>query len=331
MKRIGARRATVLRSLLCAIAAVGIVVTGPTVAYAVPSPSSVEAQIDKQWNELEPVIEQYNDTHNKLIKNQAQQKKLNAQITPLQVQVDVALSQVRGLATDAYMQGAPNAFNAMLVSGSPTGLTDKLMYLDQLAKHQQLQIAGVAALRDKYAATKADLDTLTQSIAARDKDLATKKTAIQKKIDALQKLRIQAYGASGVDDGPLKTGPCPVTYTNDPGGRAAQKACSLVGKPYVFGAVGPRSYDCSGLTAAAWAPEGVHLEHFTGDQINEGRRVSRADIKPGDLIFYEPGNLHHVAIAIGGGMMVHAPHTGDHVRMAPIDSPGAISAIVRPG
>jgi cell wall-associated NlpC family hydrolase len=330
VKRIGARRATVLRSLLCAIAAVGIVVTGPTVAFAVPSPSSVEAQIDKQWNDLEPVIEQYNDTHNKLTKNQAQQKKLNAQITPLQVQVDVALSQVRGLATDAYMQGAPNAFNAMLVSGSPTGLTDKLMYLDQLAKHQQQQISGVAALRDKYAATKADLDTLTQSIAARDKDLATKKTAIQKKIDQLQKLRIQAYGASGVDDGPLKIGPCPYTYTQDAGGRAAQKACDLVGKPYVFGAVGPSSYDCSGLTQAAWASVGVHLEHFTGDQIHEGRAVSRGDLKPGDLILYG-SPVHHVAINVGGGMMVHAPHTGDHVRMAKIDSPGTPVAYRRPG
>jgi cell wall-associated NlpC family hydrolase len=318
-----------LRSLLCAIAAVGIVVTGPTVAFAVPSPSSVEAQIDKQWNDLEPVIEQYNDTHNKLLRNQAQQKKLNAQLTPLQVKVDVALSQVRGLATDAYMQGAPNAFSAMLVSGSPTGLTDKLMYLDQLAKHQQLQIAGVAALRDKLAATKADLDTLTKSIAARDSDLAGKKVAIQKKIDSLQKLRIQAYGSAGVDDGPLRIGPCPYTYTNDAGGRAAQKACDLVGSPYVFGSEGPGSYDCSGLTKVAWASVGVHLEHFTGDQIHEGRAVTRDELKPGDLLFYG-SPVHHVSIYIGGGMMVHAPHTGDHVRMAKMDSPGTIVAYRRP-
>lgn len=330
MKRIGARRAAVLRSLVCAIAAVGIVVTGPTVAFAAPSPSSVEAQIDKQWNELEPVIEQYNDTHNKLLKNQAQQKKLNAQLTPLQVKVDVALSQVRGLATDAYMQGAPNAFNAMLVTGSATGLTDKLMYLDQLAKHQQEQIAGVAALRDKLAGTKADLDTLTKSIASRDADLATKKVAIQKKIDDLQKLRIKAYGTANIDDGPLKLGPCPYTYTNDRGGRAAQKACDLVGSPYVFGSEGPSTFDCSGLTKVAWATVGVHLDHFTGDQINEGRSVSRDDLQAGDLLFYG-SPVHHVAIYIGGGYMVHAPHTGDHVRMAKMDSPGRIVAYRRPG
>jgi cell wall-associated NlpC family hydrolase len=300
------------------------------VAHATPSPASVEAQIDKQWNDLEPIIEQYNDVHGKLLKNQAQQKKLAAQITPLQIQVDVALSQVRGLATDAYMQGAPNAFSAMIMSGSPTGLTDKLTYLDQLARHQQSQIAGVAKLRDQYAATKSDLDTLTTSIAARDADLSKRKAAIEKQINSLQKLRIQAYGASGESDGPYKTGPCPVTYTNDKGGRAAQKACDLIGKPYVFGADGPGSYDCSGLTKAAWASVGVTLEHYTKDQWNEGRAVSRDELQPGDLVFYYPGSLHHVAIYIGGGMVVHAPHTGDHVRMATIDR-GPIAGYRRPG
>jgi cell wall-associated NlpC family hydrolase len=330
VKRIGARRVAVLRSVVCAVAAAGIVLTGPAVAHATPSPSSVEAHIDKMWNDLEPVIEQYNDVHGKLLKNQAQLKKLSSQLTPLQVQVDVALSQVRGLAVDAYMQGAPNAFNAMLMSGTPTGLTDKLTYLDQLAKHQQDQIAGVAKLRDKYAGMKSDLDVLTKSIAARDADLAKQKAAIQKKIDSLQKLRIQAYGASGETDGPYKTGPCPVTYTNDKGGRAAQRACDLIGKPYVFGADGPGSYDCSGLTKAAWASVGVHLEHYTRDQWNEGRSVSRSNLQPGDLVFYYPGSLHHVALYIGGGMVVHAPHTGDHVRMATLDR-GPIAGYRRPG
>src|SRR5687767_13855105 len=144
VKRIGTRRTAVLRSLVCAVAAVGFVVCGPAVGYAAPSPAGIEDQIDKRWNDLEPVIEQYNDTHNTLVKNQAQQRKLAARIQPLQVKVDLAMAQVRGLATDAYKQGAPNAFNAMLISGSPTGLTDKLTYLDQLTRHQEEQIADVA-------------------------------------------------------------------------------------------------------------------------------------------------------------------------------------------
>jgi peptidoglycan DL-endopeptidase CwlO len=330
VKRIGARRAAVLRSLACAVAAAGIVVTGPAAAHAAPSPSTIEAQIDKQWNELEPVIEQYNDVHSKLLKNQAQQKKLTEQLGPLQVQVDAAMEQVRGLAADAYKKGSPGALGAMLITGKPTGLTDKLMYLDQLARHQQQQIAGVATLRDKLAATKTNLDVLTKAIAARDTDLVQRKGAIEKQITALQKLRIKAYGSADVSDGPYRTGPCPVTYTNDRGGRAAQKACDLIGKPYIFGASGPSGYDCSGLTMTAWASVGVSLDHYTKDQWGQGTSVSRADLQPGDLVFYYPGSLHHVALYIGGGMVVHAPHTGDHVRMATIDR-GPIAGYRRPG
>jgi cell wall-associated NlpC family hydrolase len=332
VKRNGARRAAMMRSLLCLVAAAGVVVTAPaTAALATPSPSSVEAQIDTQWNQLEPIIENYNDVHSKLIKNQAQLKKLSAQLTPLQVQVDVALSSVRGLATDAYKQGSPSAVSAMLMSGSTNQLTDKLTLLDQLARHQQAQIAGVAKLRDQYAKSKDDLQLLTNSIAARDADLAQKKKAINVKIDALQKLRIKAYGSSGEDNGPLKIGPCPVTYTNDDGGKAARKACSLIGKPYVFGSDGPNTYDCSGLTKEAWATVGVTLDHYTKDQWNEGKSVSRADLQPGDLVFFFPGSLHHVAIYIGGGEVVHAPHTGDHVRMAVMDNVGPIAGYRRPG
>jgi cell wall-associated NlpC family hydrolase len=329
VKRIEARRAAILHSLAGAAAAIGILLS-PAAAHATPSPSTVEAQIDKQWNDLEPVIEQFNHVHGQLLANQAQLKKLSQELSPLELQVNLALSQVRGLAADAYMQGAPSAMNAMIMDGSPTALTDKLLYVDQLARHQQDSIADVAKLRDKYTSDKQNLVTLTQSVAARDADLSAQKDSIQKKIDDLQKLRIQAYGASGGDTGPLRTGPCPVTYTNDKGGRAAQKACDLIGKPYVFGASGPNSYDCSGLTAAAWASVGVHLEHYTRDQWNEGKPVSAADLQPGDLVFYYPGSLHHVAIYIGGGKVVHAPHTGDHVRMATIDR-GPIAGYRRPG
>jgi peptidoglycan DL-endopeptidase CwlO len=332
VKRNGARRATVLRSLLCLVAAAGVVLTAPaTAALATPSPSSVEAQIDAQWNQLESIIEDYNDVHGKLIKNQAQLKKLTNQLTPLQVQVDVALSSVRGLAADAYMQGAPNAMNAMLMSGTASQLTDKLTYLDQLARHQNQQIAGVAKLRDQYAKSKDDLQLLTNAIAVRDADLSQKKKAIDTKIAALQKLRLQAYGATGGDDGPLRLGPCPVTYANDKGGKAARFACSLIGKPYVFGSEGPGTYDCSGLTKAAWASVGVSLDHYTKDQYGETSPVSRADLQPGDLVFFFPGSLHHVAIYIGGGEVVHAPHTGDHVRMAMMDKVGPIAGYRRPG
>jgi cell wall-associated NlpC family hydrolase len=331
VKRIEARRVTILRSLVCAVAAVGIVLTSPAAAIATPSPSSVEDQIDKQWNELEPIIEQYNHVHSQLLKNRAQQKAISKRLAPLELKVELAISQVGNMATDVYMQGAPSALNAMVMSGSPTGLTDKLTYLDQLARHQRESVADVAKLRDKLTADKRDLDILTTSVAARDAQLAQQKQDIQKKIDGLQKLRVKAYGAAGLSDTNFRTGPCPVTYQNDKGGRAAKKACSLIGKPYVFGSPGPSSYDCSGLTAAAWASVGVHLDHYTKDQWNEGAAITQSQLQPGDLVFYFPGSLHHVALYVGGGTVVQAPHTGDFVRMSPMASPGPIAGFRRPG
>jgi peptidoglycan DL-endopeptidase CwlO len=319
------------RRLLCVLAAAAAVLVAPAgPAHATPSPGSVEGQIDAQWNKLEPIIEQYNNVHNKLVANRRKQAALQKRLTPLEVQVNVAMVQVRGLAADAYKQGSPGALNAMIMTGDAAGLTQKLVFLDQYAKHQRAEVKDVAELRDKLAADKRDLDTLTATLATQDAGLARTKAAIEKKIADLQKLRVQAYGAAGQNDGPLRTGPCPVTYSNDKGGRAAQKACSLIGKPYVFGADGPGGYDCSGLTKTAWASVGVHLEHYTRDQWGEGRPVSRDELKPGDLVFYYPGSLHHVALYIGGGKVVHAPHSGDQVRMATIDR-GPIAGYRRPG
>jgi cell wall-associated NlpC family hydrolase len=328
VKRIGARRAGLLRIVLCAVAAAGILVTGPTVAHAEPTPGEIEKQIDEEWNQLEPVIEDYNGTHTKLVKLRKQQKDLAKTLAPLQAQVDAAMVEVRGLAVDAYMQGSPNMVNAMVLTGSPTGMVDKLTLLDQLSFNRKASIAEVSQLRDKYAADKAKVDQLESEIAIRDTDLGTKKVAIEKEITKLQKLRIAAYGEANADDGALRTGPCPVDYTNDKGGRAAQRACDLIGKPYVFGSDGPNSYDCSGLTQAAWAAVGVHLEHYTKDQWGSTKSVSRDELKPGDLVFYY-SDVHHVAIYIGGGKVVHAPHTGDYVRMATIDR-GPIAGYRRP-
>ncbi|WSG19595.1 C40 family peptidase [Nonomuraea sp. NBC_01738] len=98
---------------------------------------------------------------------------------------------------------------------------------------------------------------------------------------------------------------------------AARWALTQQLKPYVWGAEGPSSFDCSGLVMAAYQRVGISLPHYTGDQWTAGTHVSREELRPGDLVFFY-SDLHHVGIYIGGGMMVHAPQTGDVVRIAPI-------------
>ena len=106
-------------------------------------------------------------------------------------------------------------------------------------------------------------------------------------------------------------------HVSAPGG-AAQTAVNFamaqLGKPYQWGASGPGSYDCSGLTMAAWRAAGVSLPHSAADQYNYGTHVSRSQLQPGDLLFfYQP--IGHVTIYIGGGKMVSAPTTGQNVKI----------------
>ncbi|MFG2428716.1 NlpC/P60 family protein [Streptomyces sp. NPDC048590] len=90
-------------------------------------------------------------------------------------------------------------------------------------------------------------------------------------------------------------------------------ARAQIGKPYVWGATGPSSYDCSGLTQAAWKAAGVNLPRTTWDQVEVGTRVATADLQPGDLVFFYD-DISHVGIYKGDGMMIHAPKPGANVR-----------------
>lgn len=92
-------------------------------------------------------------------------------------------------------------------------------------------------------------------------------------------------------------------------------ARAQLGKPYVWAAAGPNGFDCSGLVVASYARAGIALPHQTGGLIGRGRPVSRAQLQPGDLVFPSSG---HVGIYLGDGMMIHAPHPGDHVRIAKV-------------
>jgi cell wall-associated NlpC family hydrolase len=114
--------------------------------------------------------------------------------------------------------------------------------------------------------------------------------------------------------------------------RALSDAESQIGKPYQWAATGPSTFDCSGLTMWAYDQVGVHLEHWTHDQWNEGAHVARADLRAGDLVFFalstsDPSTIHHVGMYVGNGQMVDAPYTGVDVRYDSIDRPDYIGAV----
>jgi cell wall-associated NlpC family hydrolase len=320
---------TFSRVLSGVVLSVAVLLTSAGHAYADPTAAQIEAQIEQEWNQLEPIIEQYNQVHSQLMDNQNKATELQKQLLPLQLQVDLAMSRVDDIASRYYVSGQGGKFEAMLTSNSPTDFAEKLMMLNGIAYVENQRIAAVAKSRDKLAADKKTLDTLVAQLGTQDAQLSAKKTDIQARLDSLQKLRLAAYGASGTSGGTLKPVPCPQTYLPGKGGVAASKACSLIGHAYSWGAAGPKYYDCSGLTMTAWAAAGVTLGHFTDWQWSESKPITAAQLQPGDLIFFYSDH-HHVGIYIGNGWMVHAPTTGDYVREAQIAG-RPVSGYRRPG
>jgi cell wall-associated NlpC family hydrolase len=105
---------------------------------------------------------------------------------------------------------------------------------------------------------------------------------------------------------------------------AVAAALSQVGKPYRWGGSGPDSFDCSGLTLWAWRAAGVSLPHFTGAQYGSTTHISLSQLQPGDLVYNR--SMGHMGMYIGNGNMVHAPHTGDVVRIVPLRGDMALAS-----
>lgn len=189
---------------------------------------------------------------------------------------------------------------------------------------QHLRSSGVQAQRKQ-------LDQLTKQLQATLKAL---KGPLKGAIDAQQRQdearRRAAYSNWAASLG----GPYQPAWMQS--GRAAAVAVAYamrqLGKPYQWGAEGPDRFDCSGLTSAAYLAAGVVIPRVAADQFYAGAHVGVADLLPGDLVFYannpaNPATIHHVGMYIGNGLMVHAPHTGDVVRIASIWRSGYAGAV----
>jgi cell wall-associated NlpC family hydrolase len=168
---------------------------------------------------------------------------------------------------------------------------------------------------------------------ARQAALAAEAAAAAERAAAAARAAQASAGPSG--------GGAPISWSgggaggSEPGNIAADWALTQLGRPYQWGAAGPYTYDCSGLTMVAWAHAGVSMLHYTGYQWVEGAHVPLDQLARGDLLFYatnnaDPSTIHHVGIYIGGGEMVDAPYTGVDVRIDSIYAPGVPIGAVRP-
>jgi cell wall-associated NlpC family hydrolase len=308
------------------------VLGGAGTAAAAPAPASpgdIEAQIDQTWNKLEPLLEQWNGVHDKLVANQAKVAQLQNQIKPLKLQVDLAQARVGALSARYYEYGPGSKLNALLLSGSPVTLVDQLNILDEVARNETAAVADVAKLRAQYEEQEKPIDAMVAQLAQQQAMLDAQKVDLNKQIQQLQQMRLAAYGNSSTGTGSLRPVPCPQVYNGDAGSKAAKFACDQIGKKYVWAAEGPNSYDCSGLTLAAWRSVGVSLPHNAYEQKQVTARVSYANLRPGDLVFYY-SDVHHVVIYVGNGWVVSAPTYGIPVEMQKIDM-SRVNSYGRPG
>ncbi|UIR18624.1 NlpC/P60 family protein [Streptomyces spinosirectus] len=193
----------------------------------------------------------------------------------------------------------------------PKKLSDARELLSKLNAEQKARLAAIQKKKEQEAARKAA-------------ELAKQQAAAE------QKPKEEAGAKSGSSSNSGSSASTGSSY-DAKAAKVLAFARAQVGKPYVWGATGPGSYDCSGLTQAAWKAAGVSLPRTTYDQVNAGTTVSLADARPGDLIFFYD-DISHVGIYIGNGMMIHAPKPGAYVREESVYYAGSsiIHSVVRP-
>jgi cell wall-associated NlpC family hydrolase len=247
-----------------------------------------------------------------------------------QAKADAAIAR-QGAARDARMLSSEQAYiNAIAVEGYMTGgLNPSLQLLQSTTPQTMLNRASIMTQLEQENGAKVDLVATAEAAAQRataaakleEKRAAKLKAAMAAKVAQIQQkenfFNSKAFAQAAAIY--QQTGHYPDIHpTGDSVGVQALKwALTRVGDPYVWGASGPSSFDCSGLVVWAYAQVGISLMHFTGDLWNEGEHISRNELKPGDLVFFFP-TISHVGIYVGNGLMVDAPTQGQNVQVQPV-------------
>jgi cell wall-associated NlpC family hydrolase len=296
-----------------AVAAITMTGTMATAAQAAPSTSELTKQINEASDKLEDITETYNKLALGLKKTQDEQKKLAASLAPAKVALANASAQVNTIAATSYKAGRVGPMTVLLSGGDQNSMIDRMTYLEQLNLANQRDITiftnTTATFNDRQAALKTTQDKQNAQLQA----MAGNKKKIQSNLKKLLAMRVQAYGSATSSGGPYVAPPS----ISGAAGTAVDYAFAAYnrGAMYESNADGPKTYDCSGLTSAAWAAAGKSIPHNAAAQYSATARLTRGDLKPGDLVFYRGApNPGHVGIYVGGGMIIDASKPGDPVQ-----------------
>ncbi|TFV67744.1 UNVERIFIED_ORG: NlpC/P60 family protein [Bacillus sp. AZ43] len=331
--RTSSRRPALVRGAIALLAVAGsLFVIAP--AQAAPASSGEAAELlAARGHELEVITEQFNDARAALAEQQEAAKAAIAVMEQATADLAAAQAQVRGLARTAYTGEGLGSFQALLTSESADAFVDRMSTLQLVAGHQSGILERAAAASAAAAQAQATAQQAAAEAQATYDSVAAQQATLQAEVDryradfaqlSAQEQQAAVAGhdrsdrASRADREPAAPAG-PVVADSAAAQIAIDTAMAQRGKPYVWAAGGPNAYDCSGLTAYAFRAAGIKLPHSSRLQSQMGQPVSRDQLQPGDLVFfYSP--VSHVGIYIGNGQMVHAPTSGDVVKVAPIMS-----------
>jgi cell wall-associated NlpC family hydrolase len=307
----------ITRSLVGAVVCGILLAPGVCAADPTPSPSSprqaLSVQVTQARQQLEVVVEEYDATTVRMADTRSRRAAVTASLVPLRQAIEVREAAIGELAAGLYMHGGTVA--AALLGAPSTGvLLDQLSIVDYQVNQEHRQVLALQVSQARYQSRADELDQLASQQAGQHVALRARRDSIRTQIAALERLRAIAPDAW---HSPPPIEPAPV-YATGPAGTAVRFALAQLGKGYRWAADGPGTYDCSGLTLAAWRAAGVALPHNAAMQWRAVAHIARGQLRPGDLIFYY-SDIHHVALYIGAGRMVHAPTYGLDVRVASMD------------
>ena len=339
MATLAARRA--IPALAVALATVLGLLLPSDAAQAAPGTAAEAAKlVAARAHDLEALTEEFNEARETLKAQTRAAQEAAATLEKARAELATAQERVRGIARAAYTGEGQGSLRAFMTSASADDLVDRVATLQTIAGHQNA-ILGSAA-QANVAAAQAQTDAVRKAtearkqfdeVSAQQADLQSQIAeyqAVFERLSAQEQAAVAAAGheaeaetrASRADRtaaAPVASGP--VVANSQAAQIAVDTALAQRGKPYVWAASGPGSFDCSGLVQYAYAAAGIDLPHSSRMQAGMGRPVTRAELQPGDLVaFYSP--ISHIGIYIGNGQMVHAPSTGDVVKISSIDRMG---------
>jgi len=224
-----------------------------------------------------------------------------------------AQAQSDALAASAKAIASLDA-NQQKLLAKTKGELDTLVQQEQKRRDAEAQAIALAAIRRAAAANAARSDSARRASGAQASPAASGGSG--------------SPGRAAVSNAPNTVMPANLPAPSPRAAQAIAFAQAQLGKPYVYAAAGPDTFDCSGLTMRAWGTAGVSMGHYSGSQYAAFPHVPLDQLQPGDLVFRGPGGSAHVALYIGNGLVISAPQTGDHVKVTGM---GNIMGASRPG